>query len=138
MCRNEIILSGISWRNNDIFEMSTFLLPSPTFVQFLVLHSISDLQLSQNYIFDQILTLPNILLLQQQIFNTNLSHLISISRRKKLAPLWTWRSIRFRIAFMLAVALSVEGFMRSNINMASFNCFLFFQSTTPRFMPSGV
>jgi hypothetical protein len=38
-------------------------------------------------------------------------------KKKATAPLWTWRSIRFRIAFMLAVALSVEGFMRSNINM---------------------
>ncbi|CAD5226973.1 unnamed protein product [Bursaphelenchus xylophilus] len=32
--------------------------------------------------------------------------------------LWSWRSRRFRVAIILALALSVEGFMRSNINMA--------------------
>lgn len=32
--------------------------------------------------------------------------------------LWTWNSLRFRVAVALALALSIEGLMRSNINMA--------------------
>uniref|UniRef100_A0A7E4ZTC0 MFS domain-containing protein n=1 Tax=Panagrellus redivivus TaxID=6233 RepID=A0A7E4ZTC0_PANRE len=32
--------------------------------------------------------------------------------------LWTWRSYRFRVAVALALALTIEGLMRSNINMA--------------------
>ena len=34
------------------------------------------------------------------------------------SKLWTWNSLRFRVAFALALALSIEGLMRSNINMA--------------------
>lgn len=39
--------------------------------------------------------------------------------QRSLRPrLWSWGSRRFRVAVMLALALSIEGFMRSNINMA--------------------
>jgi len=37
---------------------------------------------------------------------------------KLRSKLWTWRSLRFRVAVALALALSIEGLMRSNINMA--------------------
>ncbi|KAI6224931.1 putative transporter C02C2.4 [Aphelenchoides besseyi] len=39
-------------------------------------------------------------------------------KKRVQSPLWTWKSLRFRIAVLLAAALSIEGFMRSNINMA--------------------
>jgi hypothetical protein len=31
MCKNKIIVSSFSWRNNDVLEMPTFLLTSPKF-----------------------------------------------------------------------------------------------------------
>jgi len=37
---------------------------------------------------------------------------------KPRSRLWHFGSIRFRIAIALALALSIEGLMRSNINMA--------------------
>ncbi|CAD5220082.1 unnamed protein product [Bursaphelenchus okinawaensis] len=38
--------------------------------------------------------------------------------KPEAANLWSWKSRRFRVAIILALALSIEGFMRSNINMA--------------------
>ncbi|KIH44029.1 hypothetical protein ANCDUO_25957 [Ancylostoma duodenale] len=32
--------------------------------------------------------------------------------------LWSWRSVRLRVAICIALALTIEGLMRSNLNMA--------------------
>ncbi|ETN83265.1 hypothetical protein NECAME_17532, partial [Necator americanus] len=32
--------------------------------------------------------------------------------------LWSWRSVRLRVAVCIALALTIEGLMRSNLNMA--------------------
>ncbi|KAE9550582.1 hypothetical protein FO519_006209 [Halicephalobus sp. NKZ332] len=59
--------------------------------------------------------------LHAQRFVNHLELLIGDVENGNTTPrskLWTWGSLRFRIAVALALSLSIEGLMRSNINMA--------------------